>query len=126
MKFITAALALTASMALAPMAHAQSASAALARLFADERAAVYRADPTSATYAGVHNYDDRLPSVTPQTQAAQLAADRGFVQRLYAIDRTALSAQEQVSYDLFDFMVGERVRFAPYNEWRMPFNSDSG
>src|SRR6185295_15542213 len=70
--------------------------------------------------------DDRLASVTPQAQAAQAAADRGFIRRLHAIDRNALAAQEQVSYDLFDFMVGERVRFAQYNEWRLPFNSDSG
>ncbi|MFZ2031532.1 MAG: DUF885 family protein, partial [Vitreimonas sp.] len=126
MKLVFTALTLAASVALAPMASAQSASATLTRLFADERAEVYRADPLSATYAGVHDYDDRLASVTPQAQAAQAAADRGFIQRLHAIDRNALTAQEQISYDLFDFMVGERVRFAQYNEWRLPFNSDSG
>ena len=31
-----------------------------------------------------------------------------------------------MSYDLFDFMVGQRVRLARYNEWRLPLNSDSG
>jgi uncharacterized protein (DUF885 family) len=126
MKLVVAALGLVLSMMLAPAAHAQTASATLSRLFADERAAVYRNDPIAATYAGVHDYDDRLGSVTPQAQAAQLAADRGFIQRLHAIDRVALTAQEQVSYDLFDFMVGQRVAFAPYKEWRLPFNSDSG
>lgn len=127
MKLVAITAALAASLMLgSAAAQTQSASQTLTGLFADERAAVYRADPMSATYAGVHDYDDRLASVTPQAQAAQAAADRGFVQRLHAIDRTALSAQEQVSYDLFDFMVGERVRFAQYNEWRLPFNSDSG
>ena len=38
----------------------------------------------------------------------------------------SLSHQEQVSYDLFEFMVGQRVRLARYNDWRLPFNSDSG
>src|SRR5689334_17798863 len=118
MKLFAITAALAASLMLgSAAAQTQSASQTLARLFADERAAVYRADPMTATYAGVHDYDDRLASVTPQAQAAQAAADRGFVQRLHAIDRTALSTQEQVSYDLFDFMVGERVRFAQYNEW---------
>src|SRR5689334_5383848 len=113
MRWLIAALGLTGALALAPLAQAQSASETLARLFADERAEVYRADPMTATYAGVHDYDDRLASVTPQAQAEQLAADQGFIARLHAIDRGALTAQEQVSYDLFDFMVGQRVAFAP-------------
>jgi uncharacterized protein (DUF885 family) len=128
MKSAFTAAALAASVMVAASASAQNPpqGAALNQLFADERAEIYRADPLSATYAGVHDYDNRLPSVTPAVQAAQLAADRGFIQRLHAIDRSALSAQEQVSYDLFDFMVGERITLARYNEWRLPFNSDSG
>src|ERR1700753_1153135 len=106
MKFLLTAAALAASLMFAADVSAQSTSpsATLSQLFADERAEVYRADPLSATYAGIHDYDDRLPSVTPAAQAAQLAADRGFIQRLHAIDRSTLSAQEQVSYDLFEFM----------------------
>src|ERR1044071_8286675 len=116
MKLVAIAAALAASLMLgSAAAQTQSTSQTLARLFADERAAVYRADPMSATYAGVHDYDDRLGSVTPQAQAAQAAADQGFIMRLHAIDRAGLTAQEQVSYDLFDFMVGQRVRFAQYN-----------
>src|SRR4051794_15776407 len=126
MKLVAVAAALAVSLMLGSAgAQTQTAGQVLARLFAEERAEVYRADPMSATYAGVHDYDDRLGSVTPQAQAAQAAADRGFIQRLHTIDRNALTPQEQVSYDLFDFMVGQRVRFAQYNEWRLPFNSDS-
>jgi len=128
MKSFLTALALAASLMSVTTAAAQnpSASAALNQVFADERAETYRADPLSATYAGVHDYDDRLPSVTPAAQAAQLAADQSFIARLHVIDRNALSPSEQVSYDLFDFMVGERITLARYNEWRLPFNSDSG
>jgi uncharacterized protein (DUF885 family) len=111
---------------LAPIANAQSASDTLSQLFADERTEVYRADPLAATYDGIHDFDNRLASVTPAEYARQLGVNQGFVTRLHAIDRHALTAQEQVSYDLFDFMVSERVRFAQYNEWRLPFNSDSG
>jgi len=110
---------------IAPAA-AQTASADLARLFADERAFVYREDPLSATNAGVHDYDDRLASVTPQAYARQTTENQAFLARLTAIDRGQLSHQEQVSYDLFAFMVGERVRFARYQDWRLPLNSDSG
>jgi uncharacterized protein (DUF885 family) len=125
MKKIIAAVALAASL-LAPSAFAQTPSAELSRLFADERAYAYREEPLSATYDGVHDYDDRLASVTPEAQARRVASDQTFLRRLQAIDRAALSHQEQISYDLFAFMMGERVRFAPYNEWRLPLNSDSG
>ena len=107
-------------------AAAQTASTELAQLFTDERAFVFREDPLSATSAGIHDYDDRLPSVTPETQARQARENQTFLTRLRAIDRGQLTHQEQVSYDLFEFMVGERVRFARYDDWRLPFNSDSG
>ncbi|MEZ5957444.1 MAG: DUF885 domain-containing protein [Hyphomonadaceae bacterium] len=121
-------LVLTAVLAasLVTPAVAQTASVNLARLFEDERAFVYREDPLSATSAGIHDYDDRLPSVTPETQARQTRENEAFLTRLRAIDRTQLTHQEQVSYDLFEFMVGQRVRLARYNDWRLPFNSDSG
>jgi len=107
-------------------AAAQSANADLARLFADERAFVYREDPLSATSAGIHDYDNRLASVTPDTQARQARENEAFLTRLRAIDRAQLSHQEQVSYDLFEFMIGQRVRLARYDDWRLPLNSDSG
>ncbi len=111
---------------LAPAAGAEDAGTALARLFADERAFTWREDPLAATYDGVHDYDDRLPSVTPADQARRLEADRGFITRLHGIDRTALADFDAVSYDLFDFMVSQRATLAKYREWRAPLNSDSG
>src|SRR5690606_4375367 len=107
-------------------AAAQSANVDLARLFADERAFVYREDPLSATSADIHDYDNRLASVTPDTQARQARENEAFLTRLRAIDRAQLSHQEQVSYDLFEFMIGQRVRLARYDDWRLPLNSDSG
>jgi uncharacterized protein (DUF885 family) len=104
----------------------EDAKAALDRLFADERAFVWREDPLSATYEGVHDYDDRLPSVTPADQARRLEADRGFIKRLHQVDRSALTEFDAVSYDLFDFMVSQRVTLATYRDWRAPLNSDSG
>src|SRR5215475_7471028 len=102
-----------------------NASEALARVFADERAEAYRSNPLLATYEGIHDYDDRLPSATAAEFERQTDADRAFLARLRAIDRKSLTPQEQVSYDLFDFLVDQRVKLARYREWRMPFNSDS-
>ena len=86
-------------------AAAADAKAELDRLFADERALTWREDPLAATNDGVHDFDDRLPSVTPADQARRLEADREFIRRLHAIDRGALAEFDAVSYDLFDFMV---------------------
>ncbi len=107
-------------------AGAADAKAELERLFADERAFTWREDPLSATNDGVHDFDDRLPRVTPADQARRLETDRGFIGRLRGIDRGALTAFDAVSYDLFDFMVSQRIALARYREWRAPLNSDSG
>jgi uncharacterized protein (DUF885 family) len=117
---------LLAALCLAPAALAQDAGATLKQLFDDERAFTWREDPLAATYDGVHDYDDRLPSVTPAAQQRRVEADRGFLLRLRAIDRAALPVRDQVSYDLFDFMVAQRLALAGHREWRMPLTSDSG
>src|SRR5215472_4484675 len=103
-----------------------SAAVTLNKLFADERASVWKDDPLQATSDGVHAYDDRLARVTPIDQERRLEQDKQFLARLHAVDRGALAMQQQVSYDLFAFMVGERVILARYREWRIPLNSDSG
>ena len=105
---------------------ASDAKTELDRLFADERAFTWREDPLAATYDGVHDFDDRLPRVTPADQARRLETDRGFIERLRDIDRGSLSTFDAVSYDLFDFMVTQRIALARYREWRAPLNSDSG
>ncbi|MGQ0534297.1 MAG: DUF885 domain-containing protein [Caulobacteraceae bacterium] len=117
---------IAAALMCATPAAAQTASADLARLFADERAFLYREDPLSATNAGVHDYDDRLPPVTAEANARQTRENQAFLARLNAIERDQLSHEEQVSYDLFAFLVGQRVQLARYNDWRLPLNSDSG
>jgi len=125
MRIMYAAACLALSCAWAT-AQAEAPDAALQRLFEDERAFLYRADPLLASYEGVHDYDDRLPSVTPAEQDRRLVADEEFLRRLHAVDRAALSARDRVSYDLFDFMVTQRIALARHREWRAPLNSDSG
>ncbi len=115
-----------AAAALAHPAAAADAKSALDALFADERAFVWREDPLGATYDGVHDFDDKLPSVLPADQARRLESDRRFLERLHAIDRGALSNFDAVSYELFEFMVTQRATLGKYREWRAPLNSDSG
>ncbi|HKX98334.1 MAG TPA: DUF885 domain-containing protein [Steroidobacteraceae bacterium] len=126
MKALAALMIVAAGTSAALAADASDAKTELDRLFADERAFVWREDPLSATNDGVHDYDDRLPRVTPADQARRLETDRGFLERLRGIDRAALTEFDAVSYDLFQFMVSQRVALAAYREWRVPLNSDSG
>lgn len=121
----SALLALALAVLTAATAAAQELTP-LHQLFTDERAFTFREQPVSATRAGVRDYDDRLGSVTPESQARRLEANRQFLTRLQAIDRATLTEQDQISYDLFGSMIEERVRMARYREWRLPLNSDSG
>lgn len=126
MRHLAAAAMVMFGLLASQVASAEDAKAALERLFADERAFAWREDPISATYEGVHDFDDRLPSVTPADQARRLEADRAFAGRLHEIDRSGLAEFDAVSYDLFEFMVTQRVALAKYRDWRAPLNSDSG
>ena len=109
-----------------PAVSAATPAADLRQLFADERAAYYRDEPLAATSEGRHDYDDRLPSVTPESQARRLNADRLLLKRLEAIDLAGLSTQERVSAGLFKFMVEQRVLLGQHRDWRMPMTTDSG
>ena len=126
MRVLLAAVMLGFWITSASVSHAAPASKVFAKLLADERAFVWREDPLTATSDGIRTYDDRLPSVTPEAQARRMRADAQFLKRLHAIKRARLGPQEQVSYDLFAFMVEQRIALGRYRDWRTPLNSDSG
>ncbi len=105
---------------------AQAQVQALKQLFDDERAAYHRAYPLEAIADGQTPERVWLGSVAPAQQDRRLAENRALLVRLTAIDRAALNVDDRVSYDLFRFMVQQRVTLARYREWRRPFNSDSG
>ena len=83
-------------------------------------------DPLFATSVGRHEYDDRLPSVTPADLERQNAATKSFLAELAAIDRAGLPAEEQVNYDIFRRQLADRVADFELGEYQMPFNADSG
>ena len=101
-------------------------SKALHQLFTDEQAFTWKEDPLTASYDGQRTYDDRLESDQPADFERRAKANQQFLERLHAIDPAQLSGEDQISYGLFDFIVTSRVKFAAYEEWRAPLNSDSG
>src|SRR5262249_45891790 len=103
-----------------------TASKTLFELFTEEQAFTWKEDPLTASYQGQRSYDDRLASSLPADFERRATADAAFLERLHAIDRAQLTGEDQVSYDLFDFILTYRVKFAAYKEWRAPLYSDSG
>lgn len=122
---VLAAATILVGMSVSP-AFAQDTATTLHALFAEERAFRFQEEPVSASAEGVRDYDDRLASATPAAERRRLDADRAFLRRLEAIDRNALGAQDQINYDLFNFIVDQRVTLGAHRDWRIPFNSDSG
>jgi uncharacterized protein (DUF885 family) len=103
-----------------------SESKALLQLFNDEQAFTWKEDPLTASYEGQRTYDDRLESALPVDLERRAAGYARFLERLRAIGRAELSGEDRISYDLFDFILTYRIKFAAYKEWRTPLNSDSG
>jgi len=102
------------------------ATAALHDLFAREWEVRMRENPLYATSVGRHEYDDRLPDVTPAELAREAEEAQGFLDELAAIDRDALGTQDRVSYDIFASQLRDGIKSYELGEWQIPINADSG
>src|SRR5688500_9757081 len=52
---------------------------------------LYRRHPTQATFLGIHKYDDRLEDSSRQAVMDEIAALRGFRDRVAAVDAAGLT-----------------------------------
>lgn len=107
-------------------ASADTIAAELHALFEDEWRSRLARDPLFASYLGVTDYNGLLPDVSTAAQERYLEEDRSFLERLAGIDREALSAADSTNHELFEFIVGNRVKLAEYRPWRIPILSDDG
>ena len=97
----------------------------LDRLLDEHFEGVLEFDPVFATRLGVDRYNDRYPnSIGPEYRAAMHDFETGTLERLLAIDRDALDAERQTSYDVLRFrletsIAGERFpdHLAPMNQF---------
>jgi uncharacterized protein (DUF885 family) len=79
----------------APVA-APTADADFSKLVDEVLESYYRFNPTTATYLGVHTYDDKLEDLSRAGIDAQVAALRGFRDRVANIDPKSLSLPNQL------------------------------
>jgi uncharacterized protein (DUF885 family) len=126
--FLLAALATLGGLAnqSTPAQNSPGADTEFRALLADEWKNRMINDPLYATQMGVRDYDDRLPQVTPADFQRRNHQYQDYAHRLAAINRTALSVPNRVSYDVFDFEIHHRLALSAYETWRIPLTSDEG
>lgn len=102
------------------------ARAQLHALFEEAWALELRENPLFATAVGDHQADDRLPSVAAEDQARRAAASRTFLERLRAIDRSALDVTDRVSYDMFERRLEDAITEFGFRTYEIPITADAG
>ena len=101
---------------------AATSAALLANLFTtywDDQARLF---PLLATTQGDNRYNDRLPN--DQTRAfrqQQARLYRRYLNDLLNIDRARLSADDKLSYDIFQYEMRTRLEGLRLNAWMLPF-----
>lgn len=82
--------------------------------------------PLSATEAGDHRYDDQLPKISLADAKRRNDATREFLARLTRIDRTTLTPDEQVSYDIFNRQQRQALEAFDFGAHLMPITDRYG
>jgi len=85
-----------------------------------------RENPLFATSVGRHEYDDRLPSITPADLERRNAQRIAILAELSTIDRSKLPAAEIVNYDIFKRQIDNAIESYDLGDYQMPINADSG
>ncbi|HEV2846617.1 MAG TPA: DUF885 family protein, partial [Thermoanaerobaculia bacterium] len=111
MKYWFAVTILAAGLLSAPVLAADETAEAkrLHGLFDKEWEARLKVDPFLATSVGRNEYNDQLPSADVADFQRWIDATKGFLTELKAIDRSRLSADDQVNYDIFRRQLENRV-----------------
>ncbi|TNE61326.1 MAG: DUF885 domain-containing protein [Alphaproteobacteria bacterium] len=95
-------------------------------LFQKERTDYYAEHPGSGPRGKPRPVADRMAGESPADQARRQATAQGFLDELLAIPRDKLSAEDQLNYDMFRFMLESDLVFYKYRTWRLPLQADSG
>jgi prolyl oligopeptidase len=83
-------------------------------------------DPMFASQLGDRRYNDRWADLSIEAITAAQAQQREFLRRVYAIDRNALNADEQLNYELFRRELQYTVDEFQFNGYLMPFSHRGG
>jgi len=104
----------------------RTASAQLAEIISEEWESRLRYDPTFATYTGDRRFNDRLQSVTEDDYGQWLDHLRDLCKRLNAIDRTVLTATEQLNADILTRLLDNEAGDLEFHAYRLPISRAGG
>lgn len=107
-------------------APASPAAAALHDLMKAEWLREMREDPLEASADGFHQYDAFWPDVSLGTLAREHQEDIQTLKDLAAIDRSALTGEDRISYELFKYRYHMRVEGYGLKGYLMPVNELDG
>ncbi len=98
----------------------------LRQLFADEWEYELREDPEGATSVGDRRYDDRLTDRSEGAFEKWRAHNREVLARIQAIDRSKLSADDKLNYDLYLLQTRNAIEGDRFPRELMPLSQRGG
>ncbi|MEX2667951.1 DUF885 domain-containing protein [Candidatus Uabimicrobium amorphum] len=99
-------------------------SAALRKLFAEERQGLYKENP--ATNPNRKGPVRQMGKVRPADYERRAKHAAKFIEKLRTINRSELSAEDKINYDLFLHIKKDQQLDYKLQTYRIPFYSDSG
>jgi len=113
-----------AAMLLAAAPASADPAAELDALLADEWA--WRSADNPFLQDVIESESPEPMTVAPEDYARRLEQDEAFYARLRAVDPSGLSEKDRLEYDIFEFVLRQRIERAAFKPWRMPFVSSNG
>jgi len=107
-------------------ASASPAATALRSLMKAEWLREMREDPLEASADGFHQYDGLWPDVSLATLSREHQEDLQALRDLEAIDRSSLTGEDPISYDLFKYRYQMRVQEYGLKGYLMPVSELDG
>ena len=105
-------------------ADSQSASdVQLGNVIADYWELYLESNPTAATQLGVNDFNDRLPSVTPESEVRVIDAYRALLRRARDVNRDSLSVDGLANADLLVWELEDSIGASELQSSRIPFNT---
>jgi uncharacterized protein (DUF885 family) len=98
----------------------------LHQLFDEEWERGLRENPVNASYQGDKRYNDRWSDASLAAIEASQAADRKALERIRAIDRTALAPADQLNYDTFLWLQEKAVERQKFRTYLQPISHQGG
>lgn len=95
-------------------------------LFNDLEEFTYITYPEGATYKGIHQYDDKLSDISEAGIESAYEEMRRFLSRLTDIDRTVLSNEDKLNYDIFKYNTESGLEAYPFKFYYTPIWQQDG